>query len=83
MSQVQLSTPTPDSAASLPGVTHREAHDRRLALTVTDGDEFVRALVASGIEFSDLTVRGATLEEAFLTLTGTAADASARTREDA
>jgi ABC-2 type transport system ATP-binding protein len=36
---------------------------------VQNSDEFLVALVRSGIPFADLTVRGATLEEAFLTLT--------------
>lgn len=36
---------------------------------VSDADAFVRALVASEAQFTDLTVRGATLEEAFLALT--------------
>lgn len=36
---------------------------------VFDADAFVRALVASEAQFTDLTVRGATLEEAFLALT--------------
>ncbi|MFT4468684.1 ABC transporter ATP-binding protein [Arthrobacter sulfonylureivorans] len=41
----------------------------RYSLLVSDSDAFVRALVASGIPFSGLEVRGASLEEAFLTLT--------------
>ena len=36
---------------------------------VRDSDAFIRSLVASGATFADLTVRGATLEEAFLAMT--------------
>ncbi|MGF0122158.1 MULTISPECIES: hypothetical protein [unclassified Pseudoclavibacter] len=36
---------------------------------VRDSDAFIRSLVASGAPFTDLTVRGATLEEAFLAMT--------------
>ena len=36
---------------------------------VRDSDAFIRALAASGAPFADLTVRGATLEEAFLAMT--------------
>lgn len=42
----------------------------RARIAVADSDGFVRALVSSGAAFSDLTVRGASLEEAFLALTG-------------
>ena len=41
----------------------------RARLTVADSDAVVRALVHSGIEFVNLQVRGANLEEAFLALT--------------
>ncbi len=40
-----------------------------VTVLVADSDAFVRALVASGHPFHDLAVRGATLEEAFLSLT--------------
>ena len=41
----------------------------RLRLTVDDADAFVRDLVTNGAPFERLTVRGASLEEAFLALT--------------
>ena len=41
----------------------------RLAFLAADSDAFVRELVRSGTEFSGLEVRGASLEEAFITLT--------------
>ncbi|WP_166878605.1 ABC transporter ATP-binding protein [Salinibacterium sp. ZJ450] len=64
----------PDALASLPGVvTAQPEPDGSHTLVSRDADETVVALVRSGIAFRDLTVRGATLEEAFLTLT--AADA--------
>lgn len=43
--------------------------DGLLTAVVPDSDAFVRALVTSGAPFTDLAVRGATLEEAFLSLT--------------
>ncbi|QCB94933.1 ABC transporter ATP-binding protein [Cellulomonas shaoxiangyii] len=73
--------------AALPGV-----HDvvdavpasggTRLTLLAADADAAVRALVASGLAFHALEVRGASLEEAFLALTArgaTGAPASAPT----
>ena len=62
---VRLDSPDPDAVTMLDGVVRREGD----ALVVRDSDAFVRALVSSGIPFRDLTVRGASLEEAFLTLT--------------
>jgi len=40
-------------------------------LQAADADELVRQLVISGMEFHDLEVRAASLEEAFLALTTT------------
>lgn len=47
--------------------------DGTVTAVLADSDAFVRALVAQHVPFADLTVRGATLEEAFLTLTKGAA----------
>ncbi|WP_203581247.1 ABC transporter ATP-binding protein [Microbacterium hibisci] len=69
VSQVRLRTADPSRLAGLPGVTHREHADDREILTVADADAFVRELVRSGLDFRDLSVRGASLEEAFLALT--------------
>lgn len=69
VSRVALSTSDPERVARLPGVVLRERADGREELTVTDADAFVRELVGSGVEFRELSVRGATLEEAFLALT--------------
>lgn len=41
-------------------------------LVVQDSDALVRELVGSGVEFQDLQVRGATLEEAFVAMTQSA-----------
>ena len=54
--------------ASLDGVVRHEPGDPS-TFFVKDSDAFLRALVQSGLPYSDLTVRGATLEEAFLSLT--------------
>jgi ABC-2 type transport system ATP-binding protein len=52
-----------------PSATVTEDADGTVTAVVADSDALVRALVASGIAFHDLSVRGATLEEAFLTIT--------------
>ena len=66
---VRLRSDEPDRVAALPGVTRREAD----TYVVQDSDAFLVELVRSGIGFHDLTVRGASLEEAFLSLTEGAA----------
>ena len=50
-----------------------------LLLYTADSDQLIRELVTSGIRFADLAVRGASLEEAFLTLTESDRAHSART----
>ena len=62
---VRLSSPQLEAIGALDGVVRRE-HD---TFFVSDSDAFLVTLVRSGLPFSDLTVRGATLEEAFLSLT--------------
>jgi ABC-2 type transport system ATP-binding protein len=67
---LRLSTPVPDAVTALPEVVEARAEeDRSHTFFVRDADQAVVALVKSGIPFSGLTVRGATLEEAFLALT--------------
>jgi ABC-2 type transport system ATP-binding protein len=67
---LRLSTPVPDAVTALPEVVETRAEDDGShTFFVRDADQAVVALVKSGIPFSGLTVRGATLEEAFLTLT--------------
>lgn len=76
--RVALTAPVPESElVRLPGVADISTDQaestagagRRYSLLVSDSDDFVRALVASNVPFSGLEVRGASLEEAFLTLT--------------
>lgn len=67
VSEEQALRIAPDAVVSADG------RDGRIDVFLSDSDSFVRALVREGVEFSGLTVRGATLEEAFLTITkGTA-----------
>lgn len=67
---LRLSTPNPQAVAALPGVVETRAEgDGSHTFFVRDADQAVVELVRSAIPFSGLTVRGATLEEAFLTLT--------------
>lgn len=61
-------------AATLAGIDPRarvevDAHDGAATVLTGDADRFVRDLVAAGAPFSELSVRGATLEEAFLAIT--------------
>jgi ABC-2 type transport system ATP-binding protein len=75
---LRLSTPVPDAVTALPEVVESRAEDDGShTFFVRDADLAVVALVKSGIPFSGLTLRGATLEEAFLTLT----DRSSKTLE--
>jgi len=55
--------------AGLPSVHHLTEHEGEATLTVSDSDRFVTDLVHSELPFQDLAVRGASLEEAFLSLT--------------
>ena len=68
---VRLSSPVLDAIGRLDGVAHVEQDAEAGVFSVHDSDDFLRRLVASGLEFRDLTVRGASLEEAFLSLTET------------
>ena len=56
-------------SAALPAVSEPVAEGDRLAFLAADADGLVRHLVRSDVAFSDLEVRGASLEEAFITLT--------------
>jgi len=67
---VRLRTDDPAAIEALPGILRADREeDDVLTLSVQDSDAFLVALVRSGLPFADLTVRGATLEEAFLSLT--------------
>jgi ABC-2 type transport system ATP-binding protein len=67
--RVQLASREAERIGQLASVVRHERADDREVFTVGDADEFVRELVRSGLPFQDLAVRGATLEEAFLSLT--------------
>jgi ABC-2 type transport system ATP-binding protein len=66
---VRLATPEAERIAALPGVVASVPDGDGVAFSVHDSDAFVRALVASGLPFTELQIRGASLEEAFLALT--------------
>ena len=60
-----------DAALSrLPGVVGLGRDGDRVQVLAADADALVRALVADGVPFRSLEIRGASLEEAFLALTG-------------
>ena len=56
-------------ADSLGSASAPEREGDRFAFLASDADELVRELVRADIAFADLEVRGASLEEAFMTLT--------------
>ncbi|MER7499518.1 ATP-binding cassette domain-containing protein [Nonomuraea pusilla] len=58
-----------DDLPELPGVSGVERSDGRIHLVTPDSDRLVTALVLSGVPFSGLEIRPATLEEAFLAIT--------------
>ncbi|WP_353114581.1 ABC transporter ATP-binding protein [Microbacterium sp.] len=68
-SRVTLKASDAAAVSALAGDAAAREQDGELTLMVADADAFVRRLVGSGLEFHDLGVRGATLEEAFLALT--------------
>lgn len=53
----------------LAGVNSVEHEGDRTHLLTNDADQLVRSLVASGVEFADLEIQAASLEDAFLALT--------------
>ena len=67
--QVRLQSTDPDAVGGLPGVSRITVDGDTVELFTPDADAFVTSLVRSGTPFSDLAVRGASLEEAFLALT--------------
>jgi ABC-2 type transport system ATP-binding protein len=68
--RVTLESEHAASVRELPGVVRFDTDAAGLSTLYTqDSDAFVSRLVLSGIPFRNLSLRGATLEEAFLTLT--------------
>ena len=63
-----------DELGRLPGVTHVERHGDAIALTCSDSDVTIRALLAAFPNVRDMEISGAGLEQAFLQLTGEAGD---------
>ena len=57
------------TAPDLPGTTWLAREGDRIVLHTPDADHLVRDLVRTGVDFTDLQVRPASLEEAFLALT--------------
>ena len=68
---VRLESADAAAIATLPGVVRHEPAAHAHTFYVRDSDDFIARLVHSGHPFHDLSVRGATLEEAFLALTDT------------
>ncbi|MGY1616662.1 ABC transporter ATP-binding protein [Geodermatophilus sp. SYSU D00691] len=56
----------------VPGVTATDRRGDTVALTTVDPEATLRALLTDGVPLADLEVRGASLEDAVLTLTGAA-----------
>jgi ABC-2 type transport system ATP-binding protein len=69
--RVLIEVPEAEEArlTALPGVLDVRREGRRTVLLAADADAVVRGLVRADLPFRDLEVRGASLEEAFLTLT--------------
>jgi ABC-2 type transport system ATP-binding protein len=63
-----------EALAGLPGVTQAERHGEAIALTCSDSDATIRALLAAYPSVRDIEISGAGLEQAFLQLTGDADD---------
>ena len=59
-----------DLLERLPGVTHAERHGEAIALTCSDSDATIRALLDAFPAARDIEISGAGLEQAFLQLTG-------------
>ena len=58
-----------EAREGLPGVTRVERIGEEVAILAYDADAVVRALVTHGVTFSELQVRPASLEEAFVAIT--------------
>ena len=54
----------------LPGVREVEQSGATVTLNTTDADATTRALFASGLDWRDLEVRSANLDDIFVTLVG-------------
>lgn len=82
--KMRLATPQAERVAALPGIVRHEAEAGGFTtFYAQDSDAALVQIVQSGIPFSDLTVRGASLEEAFLTITDASEAPQHRTTKDA
>lgn len=68
--RVSIDAITLPDLPELPGVVGVEQADGRTSLLTADPDQLVRDLVGKGVPFRGLQVQPTTLEEAFLTITG-------------
>ena len=59
-----------ETLKSLTGVSRAELYQGQVTLKTADADATVRTLVASGIAWRDIEVRGASLEDVFMELVG-------------
>ncbi|WP_035769003.1 ABC transporter ATP-binding protein [Arthrobacter castelli] len=81
--RISLRTPTAlDTLAALPGVVDAANDGGTTRLVSRDADELVRRIVGDGIDFSDLQVHAASLEEAFMAITGTGSAPSSPKSKD-
>ena len=71
--RVTVTGVTPDQVRAIDPAASVTVDAGVLTAVLGDSDALVRGLVEHRLPFADLTVRGATLEEAFLTLTKGAA----------
>ena len=71
-SKITFTSSTPPDAAALSGlrVSASEVSDHRVTLMTNDPQSVLRELFRRNVDMSNLEVRGADLEEAFLSLTG-------------
>jgi ABC-2 type transport system ATP-binding protein len=69
---IRATLPGPDIAelSSLPGVSSAERHGESIALRCANSDPALRALLERYPDARDIEVRGGSLEEAFVELTG-------------
>jgi len=63
-------SPSTEELAALPGVTRAERHGDSVALRCSDSDAALRALLGRFAAARDIEVKGGTLEDAFVELTG-------------
>jgi ABC-2 type transport system ATP-binding protein len=75
--ELEINNPDPkyvESLRVLEGVRHLSARDRKILLTVNDGESFIPRLVQAaqsmGVDISSVSMRKPNLEDVFIKLTG-------------